>query len=78
MSQKRLTKRERFLKVAPKRTQAVLDSLHRLGNCSNKLTYSYSQDEVVQMIDAIESELKRVKSQFYFSWKPGRFELGPE
>ena len=38
---RRKSKRERFLEIAEKRTQALLDKLRLLGNCGNRATYEY-------------------------------------
>ena len=58
------TKRERFIKVAEARTNKVISMLRLLGNCGNQNNYSYTEKEVKQIFDAIESELKNAKSKF--------------
>ncbi len=60
----RKTPRERFLEVAPKRTQKVLDALRLLGRCGNRVTYEYQREEVQKIIKAVEDELARMKSRF--------------
>lgn len=60
----RKTPRERFLEVAPKRTQKVLDAMRLLGRCGNRTTYGYEKDEATKIIKAIEDELARMKSRF--------------
>lgn len=57
-------KRERFEKLAPYRTQAILDRLAILRNCANRSAYYYSSDEVKKIFEAIEDEVARVKSAF--------------
>lgn len=37
---------ERFCRVASERTNKILDELHTLGNCSNRINYVYTEDEV--------------------------------
>lgn len=56
--------RERFTKIAPKRTQKVLDALRLLGRCGNSATYQYEREEVDKIFKAIEDELSRAKSRF--------------
>jgi hypothetical protein len=58
------TKRDRFLEVASARTNKVLYDIHLLGNCANKNNYEYSDEEVRQMFQAIENEVKETKSLF--------------
>ena len=58
------TPRERFLAVAPQRTAQVLERLRLLSNCANKTGYQYDEDEVRQMMDAIQHEVDRVRALF--------------
>ena len=60
----RKTKRERFLGMAEKRTQAVLDKLQVLGNCGNTATYEYEDEEVARIFAAIDEEVARTKAKF--------------
>lgn len=62
-------KRDRFMRLAEYRTNEVLKRLRVLGNCANKATYDYKQEEVVKMFEAIEEELLRVKTKFKNSKK---------
>lgn len=57
-------KRERFVKIAENRTNKILDMLKLLGNCSNKNNYIYSDQDVKEIFNAIDAELKIVKSRF--------------
>lgn len=61
---KRKTKRERFLEIGEKRTQAVLDRLRLLGNCGNQTIYEYKDEEVGRIFAAIEDELRRIRARF--------------
>jgi hypothetical protein len=58
------TPRERFLAIAPKRTQKVLDALRLLGRCGNRATYQYEREEIAKIIKAVDAELARMKSRF--------------
>lgn len=57
-------KRERFIKIAEKRTNTIIDTLRLLGNCSNKNNYEYTEEQVKQIFNAIDSELKKTKMKF--------------
>ena len=60
----RKTKRQRFLEIGEKRTQAVLDRLRLLGNCGNTATYEYGDAEVERIFTTIEDELQRTRARF--------------
>lgn len=58
------SKHEKFVRLAEARTNKIIDTLQLLGNCSNKAFYEYSKDEVDQIFQAIEIELKDAKRKF--------------
>jgi hypothetical protein len=57
-------KSDKFRRIAALRTQRLLNDLRLLGNCSNKGVYSYSEEEVQRIFNAIDRELKRIKVLF--------------
>ena len=57
-------KRDRFLRVAERRTREILHKVKLLGNCSNRSAYEYSQREIDQIFQAIEEELRIAKARF--------------
>ncbi len=57
-------KREKFNTIATNRTNKILDMLRLLGNCSNTSNYSYTDDEVKKIFDAIEKEVKEQRAKF--------------
>ena len=61
------TKKDRFQRLAQKRTTEVLKKLDILGHCANRGSYDYSREEVTQMFLAIERKLNDVKTRFKFS-----------
>lgn len=65
---------QRFKRVAGRRTQAVLNALRILGNCSNKSSYSYSEEDTSRIFRAVEEELRITKTRFRTS-KPKKFSL---
>lgn len=60
----RETKAERFVRVAEQRTQRVVDAIQSLSNCSSRVYYDYTQEQVEQIIAALETELRRLRSAF--------------
>ncbi len=59
------TRKERFRRVATRRTNKILRQIQILGNCSNKSSYSYTEEDVKKIFSAIENELRSVKSRFH-------------
>lgn len=68
-------KKERFKRVAEKRTNKIIDQIRLLGNCVNKSNYEYSDEDVKKIFNAIESELKETKFKFQSKMKNKKFEL---
>jgi len=60
------TPRERFKRLATKRTNEVLRKLKILGNCSNRQIYEYTEKDVEAIFSAIERKVKEIKAKFYF------------
>jgi hypothetical protein len=58
------TRRERFKRVATRRTNDILHRIRILGNCSNKSSYSYTEEDVKKVFSAIDGELRSVKAMF--------------
>jgi hypothetical protein len=57
-------RRERFVKVASRRTRRILEDVRLLGNCSNRAAYHYTVDDVQKVFGAIEKELSDARSRF--------------
>ena len=57
-------KKERFQKIAEKRTNNIINTLRLLGNCSNKNNYEYTEEQVKQIFSTLETELKATKMKF--------------
>lgn len=57
-------KHKRFIRIAEKRTNDVLDKIRLLGNCSNKRSYFYKEAEVNKIFSEIEKQLKVAKAMF--------------
>lgn len=59
-------KKERFKRLATKRTNSILKRLDVLGNCANRGAYDYTEEEINKIFVAIEKKMKEVKGKFYF------------
>ena len=57
-------KTERFVKIAEKRTERVLDSLRLLGQCSNRRSYGYSDDQINKIFREIRRCLRETEQNF--------------
>lgn len=58
--------RERFKRLATLRTNAILQKLKVLGNCSNRSAYDYSEDEINKIFSEIERRVRETKAKFHF------------
>lgn len=68
-------KKERFVRIAERRTNNILEQLRLLGNCSNKNNYSYTEEDVKKIFSVIEAELKEVKMKFNSKANKEKFKL---
>ena len=57
-------KMEKFEELAEKRVRDTLKKFQLIGNLANKNNYCYTDAHVKQIIDALEKELKILKSKF--------------
>ena len=68
-------KASRFKRIATRRVQEILDKFRLLGNCANKHTYDYSDEEIQKIFSAIDEELKKTKAKFKANQKTKGFKL---
>ena len=68
------TRNERFRRIATKRTNEILEKIRILGNCSNRSSYEYSDEEVNKIFSEIEKQLNFIKAKF-LAEKRERFTL---
>ena len=61
---KKSARRERFEKIAARRTQNILDMMDSLGNCANTSNYEYDEEDVRKMFKAINDKIAVVKATF--------------
>lgn len=57
-------KQERFKKLAVPRTRKIIKALKNLSNCSNKNNYSYTNDQVLSIKQAIQDAVKSCFDKF--------------
>jgi hypothetical protein len=59
-----LNRRQRFIKIAERRVNLLLENLNTLGKCSNKRNYEYSETDVSKIFREIERKTKEIKLLF--------------
>ncbi|MBJ8107144.1 MULTISPECIES: hypothetical protein [Bacillus cereus group] len=57
-------KADKFKELAEKRVSDTLKKLQLIGNLANKNNYEYTDEQVKQIIDTLDSEIKSLKSKF--------------
>jgi hypothetical protein len=57
-------KRQRFVELAEKRMNRLIDDMRLLGNLANRNNYSYTEEDSQKIISALEAEMKLVKQKF--------------
>ena len=57
-------RRERFVSLAEARTEKALNAIRLLGNLSNRSNYEYTEADVTQIIRALETEIRGLKTRF--------------
>lgn len=61
--------REKFSRLATARTNAVLEKLRILGNCSNSNVYEYTEEDIEKIFSEIEKQVKETKMRFVYNIK---------
>jgi hypothetical protein len=61
---KKESKEERFVRVAEKRVQNVLNSIRSLSQLANKKVYEWDNKQLESVFEAIEKELAHCKMNF--------------
>lgn len=61
------TRGSRFKRIATKRTNDIIKKVSLLGNCSNRSSYDYSEQDINKIFNAIEKELKQSRARFTFN-----------
>ncbi len=74
ISMEQESRHERFKRIAAKRTNEILEKIRILGNCSNKSSYEYTEEEVNKIFSEIDKMSKLTKAKF-LAGRRERFKL---
>ena len=74
-SQKNETKRDRFRRLAQRRTNQVIKRLRILGNCADKGRYEYAKEDMERIFVAIDRRLNKTKARFDLPTDKEEFKL---
>ena len=66
MEQNQDQKKERFKRLATKRTNLVLKRLKVLGNCANRSAYNYTEEDINKIFSEVERRVRETKAKFHF------------
>ena len=58
------SKHDRFVRVAERRTNDVLERIRILSNCSSTGNYEYSEKEVAKIFGEIDRALRMARGKF--------------
>ena len=58
------TKRDRFVRIAERRVNRILDNLDSLGKCANRRNYQYTDADVRKIFGDIEKKVKDIKALY--------------
>jgi len=68
-------RRERFKRIAEKRTNRILNDLRLLGNTGNKTLYLYEQADIDKIFEVVEKKLTEVHTKFKTAKSEKKFTL---
>ena len=57
-------KRQKFVQLAEKRTQAALNEIRKLGNLSNTRAYEYGDDDIKKIRKALRDAVTEMEARF--------------
>ena len=57
-------KASRFKRLAVRRVTESIKKMQLIGNLANRNNYSYNEEQVKQILEALDSELRHLKSRF--------------
>lgn len=61
---KKITNRDRFVRMAERRVNRIMDALEKLGDCSNQRNYDYSNTDIRKIFEKIEKIFKETRLKF--------------
>ncbi len=56
--------RDRFLRLSKARLEKTIKQIELIGNLSDRTNYSYQDEEINEIFETLETELKTAKSRF--------------
>jgi hypothetical protein len=56
--------RKKFVELAQKRVVRAIKDIRLIGNLSNKSNYSYTDEDVQQILRALNAEVKKLRQRF--------------
>ena len=57
-------KHNRFVKVAEKRMEVLINDFYKLGNCASRVSYDYTDDEVKAIFDELDKQISSFRERF--------------
>jgi predicted nucleotidyltransferase len=57
-------KRQNFVRLAEARTQRAMKAIRVIGNLSNRGSYNYTENDVREIVQALQNELTALKTRF--------------
>jgi len=58
---KKITNRDRFVRMAERRVNRIMDAIEKLGGCSDQRNYDYSNTDIKKTFGKIEKKLKETR-----------------
>lgn len=58
------TKHEKFVRLVEARTNKAAEMIRLIGNCSNRGSYDYSEEDVKKIFAFLERELKNARAKY--------------
>jgi len=58
------SKKERFIRIAERRVNNLLNNLDSLGKCANKKNYEYNDEDVRKIFKAIDNKINDIKELY--------------
>ena len=56
--------RDKFVELAQNRVSRVVKDIRLIGNLSNRTNYSYTDEDVKQIISTLKTEIARLQKRF--------------
>ena len=72
---KKITNRDRFVRMADRRVNRIMDALEKLGDCSNQRNYDYSNTYIKKIFEKIDKKLKKIRLKFQGTSKNKKEEI---